>query len=193
MKAHIFLFLKALIYQHLHDVRKIFFKRRCENPRKLTWYMKGLLQSETPILKKKGVLMFNLKALPLIERKPDGSPPRMTPGQRKTAVRLIRKLCSNYDDGNCILLDNGEACVCVQSISYSVNCKFFRHVLLEDKEGQALKAEIFRGATIKRCAICGRAFQSKSNSAKYCKCCAPAVHRRQKAISARKRRSDVDK
>ena len=136
---------------------------------------------------------FNLKALPSIERKPDGSLPRMTPGQRRTAVKLIRKLCSNYDDGNCLLLDDGESCACVQSISYSVNCKFFRHVLLEDREGQALKAKIFQDDTNKRCAVCGMAFQSKSNSAKYCKGCAPAVHRKQKAISARKRRSGVEK
>ena len=137
--------------------------------------------------------MFNLRVLPRIERRPDGSLPRMTPGQRKAAVKLIRKLCSNYDDRNCLLLDDGEACVCVQSISYSVNCKFFRHVLLEDKEGQSLKAEIFRDDTTKRCAVCGKAFQSKSNSTKYCKDCASAVHRKQKATSARKRRSDVDK
>ena len=69
--------------------------------------------------------MFNLKALPPIERKPDGSLPRMTPKQRQAAVKLIRKICCNYDNGNCVLLDEGDGCVCVQSISYSVNCKFF--------------------------------------------------------------------
>ena len=137
--------------------------------------------------------MFNLKALPSIERKPDGSLPRMTPGQRKAAVKLILAICSNYDDGNCILLDRGEEVTCPQSISYSVNCKFFRHVLLEDKAGLSLKSEIFRDDATKRCAVCGKAFQSKSNSAKYCVVCAPDVHRKQKAISARKRRSRVDK
>ena len=70
-----------------------------------------------------------------IERNPDGSLPRMTPRQRQAAVKLIREICCNYDNGNCILLDNGEPCPCVQSISYSVNCKYFRWVLLEDKEG----------------------------------------------------------
>ena len=187
------MFSKALIYQRLHDIGKIFFKRGCENPRKVCWYMKGLLLSEASISKKKEVFMFNLKALPSIERRPDGSLPRMTPGQRKMAVRLIRRLCSNYDDGNCLLLDDGESCVCVQSISYSVNCKFFRRVLLEDKEGLSLKAEIFRDDTTKRCAICGRAFQSKSNNAKYCGDCAATVQRKQKAAHAQKRRSGVEK
>ncbi|MDR1588810.1 MAG: cysteine-rich VLP domain-containing protein [Oscillospiraceae bacterium] len=58
----------------------------------------------------------------------------MTPKQRQTAVKLIRKICCNYDYGSCLLLDDGDSCVCAQSISYSVNCKFFRHVLLENKE-----------------------------------------------------------
>jgi len=137
--------------------------------------------------------MFNLKALPPIERKPDGSLPRMTLRQRQAAVKLIRKICCNYDSGNCLLLDDGESCVCVQSISYSVNCKFFRRVLLENKEGLALKAEIFRDDTTKRCAVCGRVFQSTSNNAKCCGGCAPVIQRRQKAAYARKRRLKVEK
>ena len=137
--------------------------------------------------------MFNIKALPPIERTPDGSLPRMTPGQRKQAVKLIRKICCNYDNGNCLLLDDGEGRVCVQSISYSVNCKFFRWVLLEDKEGQSLRAEIFKDDTVKRCAVYGKMFQSKSNNAKYCGDCAKGVQRRQKAEHARKRRSGVEK
>ena len=131
--------------------------------------------------------------LPPIERKPDGSLPRMTPGQRQAAVKLIRKICSNYDNGNCILLDDGEECVCVQSISYSVNCKFFRHVLLEDKEGKSLKAEIFRDDTTKQCAVCGKAFQSKSNNTKYCGDCAKDIQRMQKNEHIKRKRSDVEK
>ena len=145
-----------------------------------------------PENKKKEVFMFKIKDLAPIERKPDGSLPRMTPKQRQAAVKLIRKICCNYDDGNCILLDDGETCVCPQSISYSVNCKFFRRVLLEDKEGLSLKAEIFHDDTTKRCAICGRAFQSKSNNAKYCGDCAKEVQRKQKAAHARKKRLFAD-
>lgn len=132
------------------------------------------------------MIIFNIKALPPIERRPDGSLPRMTPRQRQHAVSLIRKICCNYDDGNCLLLDDGETCVCPQSISYSVNCKFFRRVLLEDKEGLSLKAKLFRDNTTKRCAVCGRRFQSKSNNAKYCSICAPDVQRKQKAAHSRK-------
>ena len=117
----------------------------------------------------------------------------MTLRQRQAAIKLIREICSNYDDGNCLSLDNGEGCVCVQSISYSVNCKFFRHVLLEDKAGLSLKAEIFRDGTTRHCAVCNKAFQSTSNNAKYCKDCKENVQRKQKAEHARKRRAGVEK
>lgn len=137
--------------------------------------------------------MFNIKAFPPIERKSDGSLPCMTPRQRQHANMLIRKICCNYYKGNCLLLDDGDEHVCVQSISYSVCCKFFRHILLEDKEGLSLKAELFRDKTTKRCTVCNKAFQSKSNNAKYCGDCATAVQRKQKAAYARKRRSKVEK
>lgn len=49
--------------------------------------------------------------------------PQMTGRQRYRANALIKRLCANYDGGNCLLLDDGEPCVCVQSISYSLLCK----------------------------------------------------------------------
>ena len=101
---------------------------------------------------------------------------------------LIRGICCNYHNGDCLLLDDGEACICAQIISYTVCCKFFRHVLLEDKQGLSLKAELFRDDNIKRCAVCGNAFQSTSNNAKYCGDCAKEVKRKQKAAHASKRR-----
>ena len=51
---------------------------------------------------------------------------RLTPAQRARCNRLIRRLCANYDGGNCLPLDDGEGCVCVQMISYSLLCKYFR-------------------------------------------------------------------
>jgi len=66
-------------------------------------------------------------------------------------------------------------------------------VLLEDIDGLKLKTEIFRDDTIKRCAICGKAFSSRSNNAKYCGECSKSIKRKQKAAHARKRRSIVEK
>ena len=115
----------------------------------------------------------------------------MTPAQRKRANAIIRRECCNYDGGNCLLLDDGEETVCVQSISYSVNCKWFRRFVLPGDA--ALEAEIFHTGEVKRCEVCGAAFIPKSNRAKYCQKCAKTVHRKQKNASERKRRSDMDK
>ena len=70
------------------------------------------------------------KRLPPIERKQDGSLYRMTPAQRKQANPLIRRECCNYEDGNCMLLDDGDAHTCPQTISFSVCCKWFRWSVL---------------------------------------------------------------
>ena len=141
-------------------------------------------------ISRNGGMAIKIK-LPEIERKADGALPRMTPAQRKRANALIRKACCNCDGGNCLLLDDGEPCVCPQSISYSVCCKWFRWAVLPGDP--ALEAEIFQGDAVKRCTECGQAFVSKSNRARYCPDCAEKVHRRQKTESERKRRSDVDK
>ena len=128
--------------------------------------------------------------LPEIERSPAGGLPRMAPAQHRRANALIRWECCNYADGDCIALDDGNACACPQKISCSVCCKWFRWAVLP-LDG-TLEAEIFRDKDLKRCAVCGRVFVPKSNRAKYCPDCAARVHRRQKTESERKRRSAVD-
>lgn len=89
---------------------------------------------------------------------------QMTPKQRRKANALIRKSCCNYDGGNCIALDDGEPCVCVQSISYSLCCTWFRDWVLPG--APALQAEITSPKGLKRCAECGTPFLAKSNRAK---------------------------
>lgn len=126
--------------------------------------------------------------LPIIERKPNGSLIRMTQSQKTEAMKLIRNECCNYSNGNCLLLDNGNECNCPQSLTYSVNCRYFRHVLLKDKSGQALEADIFKDDSTKHCAVCGKAFRAKGNRAKYCTDCAKKVHRKQDAEYNQKRR-----
>ena len=49
--------------------------------------------------------------------------PRMSYPQYRKARKLTHECC-NYCDGNCLLLDDGEECVCVQSISYSRIARF---------------------------------------------------------------------
>ncbi|MBC3939266.1 MULTISPECIES: cysteine-rich VLP protein [Anaerotruncus] len=134
--------------------------------------------------------MFNIKDLPPIEREPNGSLPRMTDKQRREAIRLIKGLCSYNDNGNCLYLDRDEEVICPQSVSYSVCCKFFRHVLLKHEEGKGLEAALFHKDALKRCVLCGKAFSSTSNNAKYCVVCGREAQKRQKAEYARKKRAE---
>ena len=55
--------------------------------------------------------------------------PVMNYRQYRRARRLVHECC-NYDCGHCIALDDGEECVCVQSISYSLLCRWFRAAVL---------------------------------------------------------------
>ena len=111
--------------------------------------------------------------------------PHMTYPQYRAARRLVHRCC-NYDGGNCLALDDGDPCVCVQSISHSVLCKWFRAAVLP--QDAALYAALFPRRNTKRCAECEAVFVPGSNRAKYCPDCAANVHRRQKTASERKRR-----
>ena len=48
--------------------------------------------------------------------------PIMDYRQYRRARRLVHNCC-NYDGGNCLALDDGEECICVQSISYALLCR----------------------------------------------------------------------
>ena len=110
----------------------------------------------------------------------------LTPSQRRRCNRLIKRLCANYDGGNCLPLDEGDGCVCVQMISLSLICKYFRNAVLPaEKE---LYADIFKQRTY-RCAECGTTFTPNSNRQKYCAACGKRIHRKQKTESERRRRS----
>lgn len=62
---------------------------------------------------------------------------KVKPGQAAAVHRLVQRLCANCDeDGNCLLLDNGESHRCVQLISiYGICCNYFKKAVLPaDKE-----------------------------------------------------------
>ena len=42
---------------------------------------------------------------------------RLDEKQYRAVKKMTRAACANNDCGNCLLLDDGETCVCVQSIS----------------------------------------------------------------------------
>lgn len=60
---------------------------------------------------------------------------RMDEGQLRRVKKLIRGLCANCDGGDCLLLDDGEAHVCPQLITYSLLCRYFRAAVLPARPG----------------------------------------------------------
>ena len=60
-----------------------------------------------------------------IERLPDGTLFRLTPGQLRSVSGLTKRCC-NFLDGECLLLDG----VCPQHISRSLLCRWFRRAVL---------------------------------------------------------------
>ena len=85
--------------------------------------------------------------------------------------------------------DDGEECVCPQLISYSLLCRWFQNAVLP--ADKLLYAELYQAEDRRRCAECGAAFASTSNSVKYCPDCRKRITRRQAAERMRKRRARV--
>lgn len=114
---------------------------------------------------------------------------KITPKQSKRINALIRKLCCNYVDGNCLLLDDGEEHSCVQCISrYGIYCNYFKNAVLP--ADNALHAEIMRPAGRKQCQICKTYFIPKANNQRYCPNCA-AVQKWKKAAERQRRKRAV--
>ena len=118
--------------------------------------------------------------------------PRMNERQFSKAKKLLRRLCANYDRGNCLLLENGyDPCPCPQLLSNTLLCRYFSAAVLPaDRE---LSAEIDGGTLMRRCTICGRPIFRSSNAAKYCVSCAAKERQKRDAARKRKRRLDVRK
>ena len=115
----------------------------------------------------------------------NGKRPYMDYPQHRAARRLVHECC-NYDNGNCLVLDNGEPCVCVQSISYSLLCRWFTAAVLP--LDWKLEAALLYRAELKRCTECGGQFLPKSNRGKYCPDCAGRMKRTRAAQRKRKQR-----
>ncbi len=111
--------------------------------------------------------------------------PHMNYQQYRTARRLVHSCC-NYNCGNCLLLDDGEECICPQSITYSLICKWFRAAVLPLDAG--LCAALLYRDRMKPCTICGSYYVPKSNRAKYCPACAESMKRIKATERKRKQR-----
>ncbi len=105
--------------------------------------------------------------------------------RKVSSIKAVHECC-NYDNGNCIALDYGEPCVCVQSISYSLLCRWFISAVLP--LDWKLEAALLHRAELKRCTECGGQFLPKSNRGKYCPDCAGRMKRARAAQRKRKQR-----
>ena len=85
-----------------------------------------------------------------------------------------------------IVLDDGEECVCVQSISYSVLCRWFQAAVLP--LDAALYAELMERSRALRCRECGTLFSPRRPNCLYCPDCAEKRKRQSKKRWARKHR-----
>lgn len=111
---------------------------------------------------------------------------RITPKQSRKINALVKKLCCNYVDGNCLLLDDGEEHSCVQCISrYGIYCNYFKNAVLPADE--SLFAEIITLANQKRCQLCKASFIPRANNQRYCPDCA-ALQKRLKAAERQRRK-----
>ena len=115
--------------------------------------------------------------------------PRMTEKQFSRVKKLLRRLCANYDRGNCLLLDDGYD-PCPQLLSNTLLCRYFRAAVLpSDRE---LWGELSGQAGMrKRCSICGVLFIPRSNRAMYCEDCATQEKRRKIRERVRRHRAGM--
>ena len=117
---------------------------------------------------------------------------KITPKQSKQINALIKKLCCNYVDGNCLLLDDGEEHSCAQCISrYGIYCNYFKNAVLPVDEG--LHAEIMKPTDGKRCVLCRQAFASRAKNQRYCPACAAKQKRLKAAERQRRKRASASR
>lgn len=109
---------------------------------------------------------------------------RLNEKQHRKVRRLTRRCC-NYDQGNCIVLDDGAGCPCVQGISFSLNCRWFRNAVLP--LNPALELELCKHPGRKRCRICGKPYIPGSNRAQFCPDCSRKRRREKEAARQRQR------
>ena len=115
---------------------------------------------------------------------------RLSTKQFNTLKKLIKGTqgtvkCCNYDNGNCLLLDDE----CPQVKSPSLMCKYCKEVLLKDKDAELLNAELFPKETKgskRKCGYCGKSFVGHGRAKYCCDNCKKKAHYKQQANYHRK-------
>ena len=100
---------------------------------------------------------------------------RIPEGYIREVQNIAVEECANCDEGNCLLLDDGEPCICPQSISHSLWCRYFLTAVLPAHRDLYFK--LCGHGSEKRCEICGQPFYPKSNRGQYCSSCGERMQR----------------
>lgn len=113
---------------------------------------------------------------------------KITTKQSKQINALIKRLCCNCEDGNCLLLDDGDEHSCVQLISKSgIFCNYFKKgVLPADNQ---LYTEIMSKEKGKKYILCNSYFKPKAKNQRYCQNCAKKQARLKAAERQRRKRA----
>ncbi|WP_292388156.1 cysteine-rich VLP protein [Methanosarcina sp. UBA5] len=117
----------------------------------------------------------------------------MTTEQSRKVTSLIRNECCNFDNGNCVLLDNGAYHKCTQVSNRELGCDWFLEAVLP--LNQVLESEVLHfdsGLNIvqKKCTVCGKSITVQSNRAQYCPKCLIKVKKAQNKARQQKHRAD---
>ena len=112
--------------------------------------------------------------------------PRLTPKQRVSVNALVKNECCNYDEGNCLLLDDGETHCCPQLITYSLLCQYFRRAVLPLRPD--LENEILSQKPKNVCRNCNKQFEKIQHNQLYFKKCAESRKKWSNTLSARRQR-----
>lgn len=108
-------------------------------------------------------------------------------------VRQIQEMakteCANCVCGECLLLDDGDPCVCPQSTSRSLWCRYFIKAVLPAHRDLYFK--LCGQGLEKHCSICGKPFYPKSNHSKYCARCRRDVKRKKTRDGMRRQRGSM--
>lgn len=112
--------------------------------------------------------------------------PRLTEKQRISVNTLVKNECCNYDEGNCLLLDDGETHCCPQLITYSLLCQYFRRAVLPLRPD--LENEILSQKPKNVCRNCNKPFEKIHHNQLYCTQCAESRKKWSNTLSARRQR-----
>lgn len=106
-------------------------------------------------------------------------------------VKLIKRHCCNYCQGNCLLLNDGDTHTCPQLITYShIICKYFLEAVLPTNK--ALMKSISEQITLETvtCILCGKKTERTGRNQKFCSGCAKMKQRQRNAKFMANKRSE---